>query len=36
MIYRSQDRNGGRITVSQMTEGKPQDAAAPPEEEVVA
>ena len=25
MIYRSQERNGGRITVSQMTEGKPED-----------
>jgi len=36
MIYRSQELNGGRITVSQMTEGKTQGTPVPPEEEVVA
>jgi hypothetical protein len=36
MIYRSQERNGGRITVSQMNEGDPQGSTAPYEEETVA
>lgn len=36
MIYRSQERNGGRITVSQMTEGKAEESPTPPEEETVA
>jgi hypothetical protein len=36
MIYRSQERNGGSITVSQMTEGKPEELQTPPEEETVA
>jgi predicted dehydrogenase len=36
MIYRSQERNGGRITVSQMNGGNAQDSPIPAEEEIVA
>jgi len=36
MIYRSQEQNGGRITVSQMTEGKPEELPTLPGEEPVA
>jgi predicted dehydrogenase len=36
MIYRSQERNGGRITVSQMNEWDPQGFSAPYVEETVA
>jgi predicted dehydrogenase len=36
MIYRSQERNGGRITVSQMNEVDPQGSPAPYVEETVA
>ena len=36
MIYRSQERNGGRITISQMNGGKAQDSPIPLEEDIVA